>query len=213
MTTTTTATEKLTLHFLEPDTRTRAELAGVASDVGCHGEIYADMSDLLAHAPRTGIVFARDCHEFGGIAEVLDRLMVMGIWLPVIAMDHEPVASRVVQAIKHGALDYLALPLQPERLARSLGKVRSEAKAVGEARRERIYAQTQLATLSTREMQVLEAIAEGGSNKEIARQLQISPRTVEIHRANMMSKMRVRHVAGAIKIKLVSGGAHPQTAA
>lgn len=213
MNTTTTPTDKLSLHFLEPDMRMRAELARIASEVGCHGEIYADLSDLMAHPPRAGIVFVRECQEFGGVAEVLDRLMGLGIWLPVIAMDHEPVASRVVEAIKHGALDYLALPLQPERLARCLAKVRSEAIAVGEARRQRIYAQRQLAALSFREMQVLEAVADGGSNKEIARKLQISPRTVEIHRANMMSKMGVRHVAEAVKIKLVSGGAHHQIAA
>lgn len=209
MHTTTTSATKLCLHFLDPDTRMRAELVRIASEAGCHAEIYADMSDLLAHPPRTGIVFVRDCNELGGIANVLDRLMVMGVWLPVIAMDHDPAASRVVEAVKHGALDYLALPLRPERLAHCLAKVRNEAAAVSEERRQRIYAQQQVSTLSARERQVLEAIADGASNKQIARQLQISPRTVEIHRANMMTKMGVRHVAGAIRMKLISSGQHP----
>lgn len=206
MDTITTSSTKPCLHFLDPDTRMRAELARIASEAGCHAEIYSDMSDLVAHPPRTGIVFVRDCHELGGVAEVLDRLMSLGIWLPVIAMDHDPAASRVVGAVKCGALDYLALPLRPERLASCLAKVKKEAAAVSEERRQRIYAQQQMSTLSARERQVLEAIADGASNKQIARQLQISPRTVEIHRANMMTKMGVRHVAAAIRMKLVSIG-------
>lgn len=198
-------TEKISLHFVEPDTRMRAELANIGGSLGYHCEIYADLSDLAAYPPRSGIVFVRDGSGLGGGDVVLDRLLRLGIWLPVVAMDVDPRPSQVVKAIKDGALDYLVLPICPDRLARCLLRVEREAAAIGEERRRKVYAKQQLDALSRRELEVLDALADGGSNKDIARQLQISPRTVEIHRANMMAKLGVRHSSEAIRIKLESG--------
>jgi FixJ family two-component response regulator len=65
-----------------------------------------------------------------------------------------------------------------------------------------IEARDRISTLSTREREVLDWLAEGSSNKAIARELDISPRTVEIHRANMMNKLGVRHAAEAVRLRL-----------
>ena len=72
----------------------------------------------------------------------------------------------------------------------------------GEARRRMIEARNRISNLSRREREVLDWLAEGSSNKAIARELEISPRTVEIHRANMMSKLGARHAAEAVRLKL-----------
>ncbi|MEE4538174.1 MAG: LuxR C-terminal-related transcriptional regulator [Erythrobacter sp.] len=191
-----------TLHFIDPNTRHRAELARIGFQLGHHAEVYGDTSELSMHPPRDGIIIARDMPEEGGVAMILERLGRLGIWLPVIACEESPRPSRIVEAIKAGALDYLSLPLDPERFARCLDRIEQEAAVFGAARRKMIEARDRIANLSTRERQVLEWLAEGSSNKVIARELEISPRTVEIHRANMMNKLGARHAAEAVRVKL-----------
>ena len=190
------------LHFIEMDIQVRADFARTAMQMGYHCELYDDFSEIAAHPPRSGIIFVRDKPEYGGIALAIERLMGLGIWLPVIALDFNPNPSRVVQAVKDGALDYLALPLKPERTAASIERIAKEAAEASEIRRLTIEARNKLATLSSREGEVLEGLTGGASNKEIARMLSISPRTVEIHRANMMSKLGARSAADAVRIRL-----------
>lgn len=195
-------TEKVTLHFIEADTQRRAELMRIGYSIGHHCEIYSDMSELAAHPPRSGLIIIRDHGETGGIAAVLERLLNLGICLSVVAMDYQPTPSQVVQAIKDGALDFLVLPLKADRLARTLARVMTEIHEVAASRERIMRARDRLSSLSAREREVLEALTSGDSNKEIARTLAISPRTVEIHRANMMSKLGARHAVEAVRIKL-----------
>ncbi len=193
---------KATLHFIDATSRHRAELARVGFGLGHHAEVYGDLSELSVHPPREGIIIARDTVADGGVATILERLSRLGIWLPLIAVDTEPRPTRIVEAIKAGALDYLSLPLEPERFDRCLTRIEKEAEDFGQTRRRMIEARDRIANLSSREREVLEWLAEGSSNKVIARELAISPRTVEIHRANMMSKLGARHAAEAVRLKL-----------
>jgi FixJ family two-component response regulator len=193
---------KATLHFIDSSSRHRAELARVGFALGHHAEVYGDLSELSVHPPREGIIVARDAVEEGGVAMILERLSRLGIWLPLIAVDTQPRPTRIVEAIKAGALDYLSLPLDPERFGRCLTRIAKEAEDFGQARRRMIEARDRIASLSTREREVLDWLAEGSSNKAIARELDISPRTVEIHRANMMTKLGARHAAEAVRLKL-----------
>jgi len=194
--------DKDTLHFIDSSSRTRAELARAGFSLGHHSEVYGDPSELSTHPPRDGIIVARDCVEDGGVAMILERLSRLGIWLPLIAVDSDPRPGRIVEAIKAGALDYLPLPLDPERFELCLNRISTEAQVFSEARKRMIEARNRLSNLSAREREVLDWLAEGSSNKAIARELDISPRTVEIHRANMMSKLGARHAAEAVRLKL-----------
>ena len=193
---------KASLHFIDSNSRHRAELARVGFTLGHHSEVYGDLSELSVHPPREGIIIARDTPEEGGVPMILERLGRLGIWLPLIAVDAEPRPQRIVDAIKAGALDYLSLPLDPERFERCLTRIAKEAEVFGAARRRMIEARDRISSLSAREREVLEWLAEGSSNKVIARELEISPRTVEIHRANMMHKLGARHAAEAVRLKL-----------
>ncbi len=193
---------KPTLHFIDSSSRSRAELARTGFGLGHHSEVYGDISDLSVHPPRDGIIIARDAAEEGGVALVLERLSRLGVWLQVIAVDSQPRPGRIVEAIKAGALDYLNLPLDPARFERCLDRIAGEAEVFGEARKRMIEARNRISNLSCREREVLDWLAEGRSNKMIARELEISPRTVEIHRANMMSKLGARHAAEAVRLKL-----------
>lgn len=195
-------TRKATLHFIDSCSRQRAELSRVGFSLSHHCEVYGDLSELSVHLPREGIIIARDTAEEGGVGMILDRLGRLGIWLPLIAVDVQPRPNRIVEAIKAGSLDYLALPLDPERFTRCLTRIEKEAEQFGAARRRMIEARDRISTLSVREREVLDWLAEGSSNKAIARELDISPRTVEIHRANMMTKLGARHAAEAVRLKL-----------
>lgn len=193
---------KDTLHFVDSSSQIRAELARAGFALGHHSEVYGDLSEITRHPPSDGIILARDNADDGGIAVFLERLSRRGIWLPLIAFDHEPNPARIVRAIKAGALDYLPLPLDPERLDLCLKGILVEAQVFKEASRRMIEARNRISNLSAREREVLDWLAEGSSNKAIARELDISPRTVEIHRANMMSKLGARHAAEAVRLKL-----------
>jgi len=200
---------KIPLHFVESDTALRAEMVRIGTSLGHHCELYSDFSELAVYPPRSGIIFIHDHIGDGGISFASDRLIKLGISLPIVAMDEAPTPGRVVQAVKDGALDYLTLPLKAERLEACLARVSIEAERVMQMRQRAIFAQERLASLSQREREVLDALALGGSNKGIARQLQISPRTVEIHRSNMMAKLGARHAVQAINLKLAASLGRP----
>ena len=83
--------------------------------------------------------------------------------------------------------------------------VHTDAGRHAEARRRLIDARRRIDQLSKREREVLDWLSEGCSNKAIARELEISPRTVEIHRANMMDKLGAGHAAEAVRLRLEAG--------
>ena len=107
-----------------------------------------------------------------------------------------------VMALKAGALDYLSLPCDPSCLREALVDAGQEAEVRTQAQRQTEKARALIARLTNREREVLELLVAGSSNKTIARDLQISPRTVEIHRAHMMSKLGAGHSADAVRIWL-----------
>lgn len=193
-----------TLHFVHGSSRSRAELARLGYSLGHHAEVYSDCIELMARPPEQGVVIALDDPELGGVNRILRALAVQGIWLPLVAMAQEPSPHRIVAAVKAGALDYLTLPLGGELLTSSLKEITEEARAHTEARRRMLEARSRIANLTIREREVLDWLAEGNSNKAIASRLEISPRTVEIHRANMMSKLGAVHSAEAVRLKIES---------
>lgn len=194
--------QRLILHCVDGDSRTRAELARAGFSLGHHAEVYGSVAELLDHRPGEGILLARDDAEAGGIAHFVEQITDYGIWLPVVATSATPSTRRIVEAIKSGALDYLPLPVEPDRFATTLRRIGDEALRQSAERRRMLEARGRIESLSGREREVLEWLSEGSSNKVIARELEISPRTVEIHRANMMTKLGARHAAEAVRLRI-----------
>ncbi|MXO90807.1 helix-turn-helix transcriptional regulator [Altererythrobacter aquaemixtae] len=192
----------LTLHIVDPGSRGRAELSRIAFDLGYHAEVYANLAEIVDRPPVDGLIIARDVEEDGGIDRLMRMLANAGVWLPLVAVAQAPSPDRIVAAMKAGALHYLTLPLDVAAFDETLSKLGTEAANFSLARRRLIDARALLSTLSRRERQVLEWLTKGMSNKAIARELDISPRTVEIHRANMMHKMGADHAAEAVRLRL-----------
>jgi len=197
--------QRITLHIAGGTSRSRAEQARIAFSLGHHAEVYSDLDELLDRPPRGGVIIACDSLLEGGITALLDRLGDEGIWSPLVAASAGPSVDEVVGAIQAGALDYLQLPLTEAELVRMIDHVQSDAGRHAEARRRLVDARRRIGALSKREREVLDWLSEGCSNKAIARELEISPRTVEIHRANMMDKLGASHAAEAVRLRLDAG--------
>jgi FixJ family two-component response regulator len=197
--------ENLVIHLVDGDTRSRAEHARVVLALGHHTELYSHIDELLHQAPEVGVILVRQSAADCDPNELFARIGDENVCLPVIIASADPDPEQVVAATKAGALDYLYLPLEADRLERSLTRVQAEAAVHGRARHRVLDSRRRVSRLSSREREVLECISFGCSNKVIARQLGISPRTVEIHRANMMGKLPARHAAEAIRVWLQAG--------
>ncbi|MGD9470800.1 MAG: response regulator transcription factor [Novosphingobium sp.] len=196
---------RLTIHLVDAAPRYRAEGARAAFALGHHAEVYEGLQELRERPPRDGIVIARDDPAQGGAPGLLAALLEDGIWLPLVAAGEEPRVDRVVAAIKAGALGYISLPYRQDEFARVLADVAGEAHMRAQERRRVLEARQHVAALSHREGEVLSLLSNGCSNKEIARELEISPRTVEIHRANMMRKLKAHHASDAVRVWFEAG--------
>ena len=151
-------------------------------------------------------MLAQDEPVGDGIRKLIAAMMHAGHWLPVVAIAEAPETSAVVMAIKAGALDYLAQPTQIGPLNDAVARATREADTFRAQRARAAEARQRISRLSLREREVLDRLAEGCSNKAIARELDISPRTVEIHRMKMMGKLGARHAAEAVRLRIEATG-------
>lgn len=194
--------KRITIHIVGGDSRSRALQSRLALSMGCHAEVYSDLIELLDRPPQDGVIIASDVVIEDGIGALLEKLADHGIWIPRVAAREEPSLEEVVHAVQVGALDFLTLPLTEGELRRMIAHYHSDSGQHAEARRRLIDAHNRINELSRREREVLDWLSEGRSNKAIARELDISPRTVEIHRANMMEKLGANHAADAVRMRM-----------
>jgi two-component system response regulator FixJ len=139
--------------------------------------------------------------------QLVMRLKAMGNILPVILVTGHADISVAVQAMKSGAAEFIEKPFESELILRLLrGCLEGNDDAVGEHGK-RAQVLQRLASLTARERQVLDLMMEGAANKTVALRLGISPRTVEIYRANLMSKMRADSLPELIRMNLSAGPA------
>lgn len=194
--------ERLSIHVLDDDYRRRAMFSRQIMELGHHAEVYSDPGELFGYGPRDGVILALEDAVEGGIAGLVRGMTKGGFWLPIIASSMAPTIEGAVRSIKAGALEYLPIPLERERLGAAIETVLAEARSHQDRRVRHVHAKALLAKLSPREYEVLDLLSNGFSNKEIAREMGISHRTVEIHRMNALVKIGARHSAEAVRLRL-----------
>lgn len=190
---------RLTVHIIADEAKHRASMARLIFAAGHHAEVYNEPAELVEHHPGAGIVLVHDSGELSA-AIVCRALAKNALWLPVIGFGSDVDASRIVAGMKAGAMDFLVGPITAESMIAKLIECSAEAKAIANHREQQAIARSALERLSERERQVLDLVVAGLSNKEIARRLGISPRTVEIHRKKMMDKLGATSGAHAVRI-------------
>jgi two-component system response regulator FixJ len=139
--------------------------------------------------------------------QLLKALKAMGCILPVIVITGHADVTVAVQAMKAGAAEFVQKPYESELILRMVRTCLEDNDDAVDANAKRTRVLRRMESLTTRERQVLDLIMDGASNKVVASSLSISPRTVEIYRANVMSKMRADNLSELIRMTLSAGAA------
>ncbi len=137
--------------------------------------------------------------------ELLRKLKASGIELPVIVMTGHGDISLAVEAMKEGAVDFLEKPYDDEALLKAVHAALDRYARETKREAEKSQIRERLALLSQREREVLEGLIAGQANKVIAANLKISPRTVEIYRAHVMTKMQADSLSDLVRVSLMAG--------
>lgn len=200
--------EQRVVHLVDDDPAIRRSVGFMLKTSGHRVETYETGIDLLKASPRLDegcILLDIRMPGMDGL-EVQQALQEKGVSLPVIIMTGHGDVNLAVKAMKAGAVDFIEKPFEKETLLDSLeeGYRRlTRREATDDRRRD---ASVRLQALTGRERDVLEGLAQGLPNKTIAYDLGISPRTVEIHRANLMTKLGVRSLSEALRIAFAAAG-------
>ena len=193
------------IHVIDDDEAMRESLAfllgSVRLDVRTYESAVAFLASLPDLAPGCVITDVR-MPEVSGV-ELLRRLRQLEIGLPVIVITGHGDVPLAVEAMKLGAVDFLEKPFDDDVLLAAVRSAlnRFERDARREAEQTEIH--ERLGGLSARERQVLDGLVAGHPNKIIAFDLGISPRTVEIYRANVMTKMQAASLSDLVRMALI----------
>lgn len=197
----------ITVLIAEDDDAVRDALLVLLRSEGIRARAFASGAELLANLPEAEaacVITDVRMPDMDG-TEVVRRLSAMkGASWPVIVITGHADVPLAVQMMKAGVIDFIEKPFDPCRL---LEAVRGCLGHLSESRNERLTRmeiQERIALLSLREHQVFRALIEGRSNKEIAAELAISPRTVEIFRAKVMSKMQAGSLSALVRMGLLA---------
>jgi two-component system, LuxR family, response regulator FixJ len=195
------------VHVIDDDEAVRQSIEFLLRTSGVTARTYDSASaflDVLPTIESGCIITDVRMPEISGI-DLLRRLGEMRIRIPVIVITGHGDVPLAVEAMKNGAIDFLEKPFEDELLLGSVRSAlnRSQENAARDA--ERAEVEARLATLTNRERDVLEGLVAGKPNKIIAFDLAISPRTVEIYRANVMTKMEAASLSELVRMTLVVG--------
>jgi two-component system response regulator FixJ len=195
------------VHVIDDDEAVRQSLAFLLKTAGLEACTYESATVFLSALPGINagcIVTDVSMPEMSGI-DLLRRLKELSVGVPVIVITGHGDIALAVEAMKIGAVDFIEKPFDDEVLLAAVKAAlgRSEKGAQQEAERAGLL--EKLATLSNREREVLDRLVAGKPNKIIAFDLGISPRTVEIYRANVMNKMSAGSLSDLVRMALFAG--------
>jgi two-component system, LuxR family, response regulator FixJ len=196
------------VHLVDDDASVRRSVGFMLRTSGHQVQAYESGAELLKNSAQLEqgcILLDIRMPGMDGL-EVQQALQEKGVGLPVIIMTGHGDVGLAVKAMKAGAVDFIEKPFEKVTLFSSLDEAfrrLSQRQVTGERTKD---AAVKLQALTARERDVLRGLAQGLPNKTIAYDLGISPRTVEIHRANLMTKLGVRSLSEALRIAFDAQG-------
>jgi two-component system response regulator FixJ len=203
--------DKGIVHVIDDDEAMRESLSFLLGAVGIEVQTYESAEAFLKVAPAAGCVIT-DVRMPGlsGI-ELLRRLRELKLGIPVVVITGHGDVPLAVEAMKIGAADFLEKPFDDEALLASVRSALNQLDQDQKRQSERSDIEIRLASLSNRERDVLQGLVAGHANKQIAYDLGISPRTIEIYRANLMTKMQAGSLSDLVRMALIAGILGPDT--
>jgi len=196
------------VHVIDDDEAMRESLAFLLDASGLAARTYESAASFLEAFDGAGAgagVIVTDVRmpEMNGL-ELARRLKAREIALPIIMITGHGDVPLAVEAMKAGVVDFLEKPFDEEHLLTAIRAALAESRQSDEEQAERERIRKVLESLSPREHEVLDGVVAGKLNKVIAHELGISPRTVEVYRANVMSKTGARGLSELVRMVLLA---------
>ena len=192
------------VHIVDDDAAVRQSLAFMLSAAGLAVRVYespAAFLDGLAGAQTGCLVTDVRMPDMTGL-ELLRRLRDKGCLIPAIVITGHGDVPLAVEAMKAGALDFIEKPFEEAAILKAVRSALEQG--AGEEGGDAASVASRVALLSERERQVLDGLIAGHPNKTIAYDLGISPRTVEVYRANVMTKMQAKSLSELIRLAILA---------
>lgn len=196
----------LIVHVVDDDPAIRDSLSFLLETTDIAARTYDSAPALLARAERLEpgcILTDVRMPEMNGL-EMVRRLHEIGVHHPVIVMTGHADVPLAIEAMRAGVKDFIEKPFDDEALLASIRSALAVGAEVLEQEGQGAELRARLDTLSTRERQVLEGLVAGQANKVIAYDLGLSPRTVEVYRANVMTKMQARSLSELVRMSMLA---------
>ena len=192
----------LVIHVVDDDPAVRDSLSFVLRTADWNVRTYDSALGLLehAHALEPGLIITDVRMPGMSGMQLVERLKQIGVRHPLIVLTGHADVAMAVDAMKAGVVDFLEKPFDDTALLSAVERGLEEVKRASSPEQDEIRAR--LGQLTAREREVFDAVAAGESNKSAAQILGISPRTVEIYRANVMEKMKARTLADLVRMSL-----------
>jgi two-component system response regulator FixJ len=197
----TAATLSPLIHLIDDDEAVRSSLALLIGTVGLRVQPWADPQVFMQDFDRQtigAIVLDVRMPGVSGLS-ILDTLIAQGVDQPIIMLTGHGTVAMCRRAFKAGAAEFLEKPVNDEQLLEALQNAVRQHVQSRERNKIDQHAQARFAQLTEREREVLGLIVAGLTNKEIGRALDVSPRTVETHRANLFAKLEAESLAQLIR--------------
>jgi two-component system, LuxR family, response regulator FixJ len=195
------------VHVIDDDEAVRDSLVFLLGTAGYEVQTHDSAVAFLHRAPELKlecVITDVRMPEFSGI-DLLRRLRELRIAVPVIVVTGHADVPLAVEAMKLGAVDFLEKPFDDEMMLARIRAALDAQHLKEKSQAGRAEIEQRLATLSNRERDVLQGLVKGLANKQIAYAHGISPRTVEIYRANLMTKMHAASVSDLVRMALIAG--------
>jgi two-component system response regulator FixJ len=195
------------VYIIDDDPAMRDSLDFMLDSAGFTVTLFDSALSFLDAIPRLGFGCVVSDVRMPGLdgIDLLKRLRNDNKRLPVVIMTGHGDIPLAVEAMKLGAIDFLEKPFEGERLLTTINIALSSASS--EQKDESVAADiaSRIAALSPRERQVMDGLVAGLSNKLIAREYNISPRTIEVYRANVMTKMQASSISELVRLAMRGG--------
>ncbi|MGA9598826.1 MAG: response regulator FixJ [Methylocystis sp.] len=193
------------IHVIDDDAIIRDSVALILARNGFCVQTHDSASEFLdrVDGDNTACVITDVCMPGMSGIELLAKLKELGLVFPVIVITANADVPLAVEAIKRGALDFLEKPFDDQSLIAALREALVQNHGT-EARKGEAAVMAKLESLTDRENEVLTCLLKGSPNKIIAYELGISPRTVEVHRANIMHKMKAGSLAELVRMSVAA---------